>query len=299
MYRLITVIAILMVSLTAGMAQTVNQVEKAVRYRTTAEKAELNAKATDEQLNIHSQKIVMDKAVLENNAGAQLDELGPRAVCGQDIWCNTEQLNELGGFHWEQSTAKLKELGPNPFGTNMPQLNELGGFHWEQSTAELKELGISHLQSHSGQLDELGCGCFGRTFAFSSEQLQEFGPFGWNQNMQKLKELGPFGWNQNISNLKDLGPFGWNQNISHLKDLGPFGWNQITQKLKELGPFGWNQSVSHLKESGAFGWDQNADQLKELGGYLWNNTSNQLGELGCRMAVNSNGGYGGCYGGSN
>lgn len=70
-------------------------------------------------------------------------------------------------------------------------------------------------------------------------------------------------------------------------------------QMKELGGYLWNNNVRQMKELGStiFFWDSNAAQLKELGTFGWTQNAGQIGELGCRMAINSNGGYGGCYGG--
>ena len=153
MKHLITVIAILMVSLTAAMAQTTTSVEKAVRFRATQNNDVVKTNSVSMQIKTDVQQASIEVSSLQHLSSSQLEE------SGAFIWnSNALQLKELGAFPWNRNVLQLKELGGFLWNDNAINLQELGGFVWNDNAINLQELGGFVWNDNSTQLKELGAG---------------------------------------------------------------------------------------------------------------------------------------------
>ena len=77
-----------------------------------------------------------------------------------------------------------------------------------EATPDVTRIEASEQARNTEQIEELGC-CF--IWAVNAEQIEELGPYYWNQAADQVEELGPFYWNQATDQVEELGPFYWNE----------------------------------------------------------------------------------------
>jgi hypothetical protein len=166
MKRLIIVAGFLMVFLSAGvLAQTADNVEKAVRFRATQNNTVVETKTESAGTNSDEQMASAEMISLKHRSSVQVETLyifSPNTDVTQCVvgWSgdrNTEQLEELGpryavGWLGGLNTAQLEELGPRY------AVGWLGG---DFNTAQLEELGPRYAPGWSiilntAQLEEPG-----------------------------------------------------------------------------------------------------------------------------------------------
>ena len=76
MKGIVAVLGILMVSLTAGFAQTAENVEKALRYRAGENNTAVVVKSETTELNAETPEVSVENVFLQQRSAAQLEELG-------------------------------------------------------------------------------------------------------------------------------------------------------------------------------------------------------------------------------
>ena len=146
-------IAVLFIAV-SGVAQTPNNVEKAMRFRANVNAAELSTTSpTEVKINEVSKANV---SAMENKSSSQLEQLGSRY-----IWATSNsQLNELGSrYIWATSNSQLSELGSRYiWATSNSQLSDLGSrYIWATSNSQLSDLGSRYIWATSNsQLNSLG-----------------------------------------------------------------------------------------------------------------------------------------------
>ena len=119
MRKTLFMVVIMVGAFVSGYAQTINNVEEAVRYRVPQDAVQLENSAVsgtvDEIENI---------AVLESRSSAQIQELGSRYAFSR----SGSQLDELGSrYAFSRSGSQLDELGSRyAFSRSGSQLDELG-----------------------------------------------------------------------------------------------------------------------------------------------------------------------------
>src|SRR3970040_2192007 len=105
-----------------GYAQTMNNVEEAVRYR-VPQKAVQHHNSANSSETVDIQNI----AVLESKSSAQIQELGSRYGYSR----SNSQLDELGSrYGYTRSNSQLDELGSRyGYSRSNSQLDELGSVY--------------------------------------------------------------------------------------------------------------------------------------------------------------------------
>jgi hypothetical protein len=138
MTRRILIIAAAVAALASPLIAADQTVEKATRFRVTAEEAVVPQPPAPEGVSLEEVDVTKDTAS-ELELSVQVEELGPFS------WNdNSEQVEELGEgrFNWNQSADQVEELGPGML-NQADQVEELGdgGFIWAQSTDQVEDLG--------------------------------------------------------------------------------------------------------------------------------------------------------------
>ena len=119
----------------AGFAQSLNNVEQAVRYHTNIIVTALNQSISSTAIEY--------VAVADTRSNSQLEELGSKYG-----WCRfNSQLEELGSkYGWARSNSQLEELGSKyGWARSNSQLEELGSkYGWARSNSQLEDLGSKY-----------------------------------------------------------------------------------------------------------------------------------------------------------
>ena len=84
----------------------------------------------------------------------------------------------------------------------------------------------------------------------SAAQIEELGPYYWNNNADQVEELGPFYWNQSADQIEELGCcYNWNQNADQVEELGPYYWNESAEQINELGCcYIWANNAAEIED---------------------------------------------------
>ena len=146
-------IAVLFITV-SGVAQTPNNVEKAMRFRANTNATELSTTSPAEvKINEVSKANV---PAMENKSSSQLEALGSRYA-----WATSNsQLQALGSrYAWATSNSQLESLGSRyAWATSNSQLELLGSrYAWATSNSQLETLGSRYAWATSNsQLSSLG-----------------------------------------------------------------------------------------------------------------------------------------------
>ncbi|MFQ6115745.1 MAG: hypothetical protein ACE5NG_16925, partial [bacterium] len=108
----ILIAVLTLIFVTAALAQSPANVEKAVRFRAPQSNAPVMVQSESQTLNSKKVDNSIDLNAVEHRSTAQLQELGTRYANGWGE--NAAQLKELGTRYangWGENAAQLKELG--------------------------------------------------------------------------------------------------------------------------------------------------------------------------------------------